>query len=230
MPSCSEILDSAITYARIDSDKINSAMQALADSCDDEYDIAVGYVSHATDAGYSSDSCEELLGWGTPTESVDLLENDGWCRYGAYDAEGETSWRTAGQGSQAWPEGGIGWDGAAAHAGEVQRVCGPLMSMRETADGTFVNVGEDYPSASRFTFIFWDIYLEPINAGATLCGSGEIYLYDGVAQMEMYFAGDLEIWQSTTPAPTGVSSNVRIHPIRQVHTRRRDTRGRMDVH
>ena len=61
-----------------------------------------------------------------------------------------------------WPDGGLGWDRAREHAGTVQRVCGPLMSVRDTDDGTFVNVGRDYPAADRFTFIFWDIYLEPI--------------------------------------------------------------------
>jgi len=69
------------------------------------------------------------------------------------------------------------------------------MSARETADGTFVNVGRDYPSAERFTFIFWDISLQPIAPGATICGRGEIYLYNGVAQMEMFDPRDLEIWR-----------------------------------
>ena len=65
----------------------------------------------------------------------------------------------------------------------------------ETDDGTFVNVGQDYPSASRFTFIFWDTYLEPIDPGATICGSGGIYLYEGVAQIEMWDTAALEIWR-----------------------------------
>jgi len=94
-----------------------------------------------------------------------------------------------------WPEGGLGWVEAGGHVGTTQRVCGPLMSVRETADGTFVNVGRDYPSADRFTFIFWDIYLQPIESDATICGRGDIYLYDGVTQMEMYSASALEIWQ-----------------------------------
>lgn len=95
-----------------------------------------------------------------------------------------------------YPEGGMGWDVARQYAGTVQRVCGPLMSIRETGDGTFVNVGRDYPSADRFTFIFWDIYLEPIPPDAMICGTGEIYLYEGiVAQMEMWDPTELEIWR-----------------------------------
>lgn len=36
--------------------------------------------------------------------------------------------------------------------------------------------------------------LQPITADATICGSGEIYLYEGVvAQMEMWDPGVLEI-------------------------------------
>lgn len=90
----------------------------------------------------------------------------------------------------------MGWDVAHQYAGTVQRVCGPLMSVRETGDGTFVNVGRDYPSADRFTFIFWDIYLQPIPSGSVICGTGEIYLYEGVvAQMEMWDPAALEIWR-----------------------------------
>jgi len=95
-----------------------------------------------------------------------------------------------------YPEGGMGWDVARQYAGTVQRVCGPLMSVRETADGTFVNVGRDYPSADRFTFIFWDTYLQPIPSDAMVCGTGEIYLYEGVvAQIEMWDPAALEIWR-----------------------------------
>lgn len=184
-PSCSELVTSAVAYKRSDTGDINSVLQALSDNCSDEYEIAVDYVGHATDSEYSSDSCDELLGFGVRPESVDLLEQDGWCSFGTSDTSPNTK----------WPEGGLGWDEAAVHVGTVQRVCGPLMSARETNDGTFVNVGADYPSADRFTFIFWDIYLEPIDANATICGSGEIYLYEGVTQMELTDPSALEIWQ-----------------------------------
>lgn len=95
-----------------------------------------------------------------------------------------------------WPGGpAIGWNEAAAHAGTTQRVCGPLRSVRATPDGTFVNVGKDYPSDDRFTFIFWDVELTSITPGSTICGRGSIYLYDGgVAQMEMRDPAALELW------------------------------------
>ncbi len=182
--SCSQLLEGAIAYERSGTGDIDSTMQTLSDSCSDEYEIAVDYLSNSTDSAFSIDSCDELIGYGVREESVALLEQDGRCSFGQVDAAGPE-----------WPDGGLGWDHAREHAGTVQRVCGPLMSVRDTDDGTFVNVGRDYPSADRFTFIFWDIYLEPIETGATVCGSGEIYLYDGVvAQMEMRDPGALEIW------------------------------------
>ncbi|GEP49175.1 hypothetical protein MSA03_26830 [Microbacterium saccharophilum] len=181
------MLTAAIQYERAGTGAIDSIMQALSDSCSDEYEIATDYLSNSTDSEFSIDSCDELLGYGMRPEAVTLLEQDGRCSYGE---------SAAAPASPQWPNGGLGWDQARGQAGTVQRVCGPLMSSRETNDGTFVNVGRDYPSADRFTFIFWDISLEPIEPGVTVCGSGEIYLYDGgVAQMEMSDPGALEIWR-----------------------------------
>ena len=185
-PNCSRLLTAAVAYERSGIGDIDSTLQALSENCSDEYEIAVDYISNSIDSEFRIDSCDELLGYGARPEAVELLEQDGWCSFG----------ESAPDPGPAWPDGGLGWDEARAHAGTVQRVCGPLMSARQTDDGTFVNVGQDYPSADRFTFIFWDIYLEPIEPGATVCGSGEIYLYDGVvAQMEMWDPGELEIWR-----------------------------------
>ena len=183
-PTCSQLLAGAIAYERSGTGDIDSTLQALGDRCSDEYEIAVDYLSNSTDSAFSIDSCDELIGYGVREESVALLEQDGRCSFGQAEAAAGPE----------WPDDGLGWDHAREHAGTVQRVCGPLMSVRDTDDGTFVNVGRDYPSADRFTFIFWDIYLEPIETGATVCGSGEIYLYDGVAQMEMWDPSALEIW------------------------------------
>lgn len=161
-------------------------LQALADDCSDEYDSATDYVSNATDGAFSIDSCDKLVEYGVREESVVLLEEDGRCSFGQAEAAVGPE----------WPEGGLGWDRAREHGGTVQRVCGPLMSIRETDDGTFVNVGQDYPSADRFAFVFWDVFLDPIDPGVTVCGSGEIFLYDDVvAQMEMWDPKALEIWR-----------------------------------
>lgn len=185
-PSCSQLLTAAVDYARTDTGDMDAVLQALTDTCSNEYEIAVDYVAHARESKFRIESCDELLGYGIRSESVTLLEQDGWCSFGATPPVAA---------APDWPEGGLGWDSARAHAGTVQRVCGPLTSMRDTGDGTFVNIGQDYPSADRFTFIFWDVYLDPIETGATICGSGEIYLYEGVAQMEMWDPSALEIWR-----------------------------------
>ncbi|WP_265160501.1 hypothetical protein [Homoserinimonas sedimenticola] len=184
-PSCSQLLASAIAYERSGTGDIDSTLQALTDHCSNEYEIAVDYLSNSTDGAFRIDSCEELLNYRVRSEAVRLLEQDGQCSFGGTDiAVGPE-----------WPDGGLGWNSAREHSGTVQRVCGPLMSARETGDGTFLNIGQDYPSAGRFTIIFWDIYLQPIEHGVTLCGTGEIYLYEGVAQMEMWDPAALEIWQ-----------------------------------
>lgn len=184
-PNCSQLLGFAIAHERSRPVDIDSVVQSLSDHCSDEYEIAIDYLANSTDGPFSIDSCEKLLGYGLRPESVTLLEEDGRCSFN----EGETA------AVPEWPEGGLGWDQASEHSGTVQRVCGPLMSARETVDGTFVNIGRDYPSADRFTFIFWDTSLQPIEPGATVCGNGEIYLYGGVAQMEMRDPGALEIWR-----------------------------------
>lgn len=184
-PSCSELLSAAIQYERSGLGNIDSVMQTLTTSCSDEYEIAVDYLANSTDSEFSIESCDELVDYGTRSEAVELLAQDGKCSFS----------ESAVPAAPTWPDGGLGWDEAGAYAGTVQRVCGPLMSIRGTDDGTFVNVGQDYPSADRFTFIFWDMYLDPIEPGATLCGNGEIYLYEGVAQMEMWDPSALEIWQ-----------------------------------
>ncbi|MGN6221884.1 MAG: hypothetical protein ACTHNQ_20485 [Microbacterium sp.] len=182
--SCSELLAATIQHARTDSGDINSTMEAMRLNCSNESEIAADYLANSFDSEFRVESCDELIGYGTRTEAVELLAQDGWCSFGAA-AEAATP---------QWPNDGLGWDQTHDHVGTVQRVCGPLMSARETEDGTFLNLGSDYPSADRFTIIFWDTYLEPISTGVTLCGSGEIYLYNGVAQMEMWDPAALEIW------------------------------------
>ena len=115
--------------------------------------------------------------------------------------EGTTDWRDLvrepGSDEPAtvvWPDGGTGWDEAWRQAGDIVRVCGPLMSMRETVDGTFLNVGRDYPDPDRFVFIFWDATLDPISSGTTVCGTGEVYIYeDGSTQMALF--DSVEVWE-----------------------------------
>lgn len=86
IPSCSTLQAAVANYARSGTGDIDSALQALADNCSDEYEIAVDYVSHARDSEFRIESCDEMLDYGVRSESVALLEEDGWCTYGAVNS------------------------------------------------------------------------------------------------------------------------------------------------
>ena len=78
------------------------------------------------------------------------------------------------------------WNQAAENAGTTQRVCGPLAGGGNSEDDVFLNLGRDYPDSDRFQIVIWDVGgLEPIDGGVTLCTTGEITLYEGVAQIEL---------------------------------------------
>ncbi|TDW30354.1 hypothetical protein [Cryobacterium psychrophilum] len=84
------------------------------------------------------------------------------------------------------PGGGIPWNQAVDYAGTTQRVCGPLAGGGNSGDDVFLNLGRDYPDPERFQIVVWDVgSLESIDGGVTLCTSGQITLYEGVAQIEL---------------------------------------------
>lgn len=173
--------------------------------CDEQMVALSSYVDARATVRAAGNDCvglEERIG----AELLGMLESYGECDgvpladgYEPSDAPAAKPTSAAptpvGEAQPAWPGGAaVAWNEAAAHVGTMQRVCGPLRSVRTTEDGTFVNIGKDYPSADRFTFIFWGIVLDPIDSGSVICGRGEIYLYEGaVAQMEMQDPGALEI-------------------------------------
>ena len=93
------------------------------------------------------------------------------------------------------PGGGIPWNQAVDYAWTTQRVCGPLAGGGNSEDDVFLNLGSDYPNPERFQIVVWDIGgLEPIDGGATLCTSGAITLYEGVAQIELTDPSLIEIY------------------------------------
>lgn len=88
------------------------------------------------------------------------------------------------------------WEEAAAHVGEMGTVCGPVAgtSYRPDVNGepTFLNVGQDYPSTSRFTIVIWgedrgNFPEAPEDAyrNAYVCVTGTIESFRGVAQMQV---------------------------------------------
>ncbi len=186
--SCSALLANVIQRARTGDTAglINAELDALSRNCSVEYDIATDYFSTSGSARqFGPDTCESWREYDIRPEAIELLREDGLCTDGA-GAPAESS----------WPEGGLGWNEARDLAGTSQRVCGPLASVRGTDDGVFVNIGRDYPSPDRFTFVIWgDWWLDPLPSDAVICAVGEIYLYGGVAQVELGSPGELEIWQ-----------------------------------
>ena len=71
----------------------------------------------------------------------------------------------------------------------------PSRASGNTCDGAFVNVGLDHPDSRRFTFIMWGFQLEPVASGTTACATGNIHLYEGVAQMELGSPAEPKIWK-----------------------------------
>lgn len=162
-------------------------MDSLSRNCKTEYTIATDYFSAViSSVQLGQDSCAHWRSYSIREEAIALLREDGLCT-----ESDEIAVEKAG-----WPDGGLGWNTARAYAGTNQRVCGPLASVRGTQNGVFVNIGQDYPSTDRFTFVIWgDWWLDPIADNATICGSGNIYIYEGVTQIELGTPGEIEIWQ-----------------------------------
>lgn len=191
--NCAALFESTITEARsaADPERMNAAVAALSEYCPSEYDVAVDYLSSAAATGQMGlESCSTWSDRGIEPAAIELLRDDALCT-GFLGGPDPNAARPT------WPNGGLAWDAAAGYTGSTQRVCGPLASVRGTPDGVFVNIGFDYPNPSRFAFVLWgDWYLDPIAAGSVICASGTIYLYEGVAQIEIAAPSDLEIFHS----------------------------------
>lgn len=94
------------------------------------------------------------------------------------------------------PGGGIAWNEAINYSWTYQRVCGPFAGWGNSYDDVFFNLGVDYPNPARFQIVIWDIgWIEPIpNPGTTVCVTGDISVYEGVAQVELYDPGAIELY------------------------------------
>ena len=180
-PDCDGVLASALQGVRIDdtSGATDSKFQWLTENCSYEFNILVDYTSARGSAQgkLGPDSCVELTQYLVP-EAIDLLRADGLCTSGSAAA--------AAPAPVEQPGGGLAWNEAVGYAGTSQRVCGPLAGDGVSEDDVFLNLGLDYPDPERFQIVVWDVGgLEPIAHGSTLCASGVITLYNGVAQIEL---------------------------------------------
>lgn len=189
--NCRQTYEDALVLERTGdtSQKLLNMVQSLFESCPTEYKVYTDYLEIVV--GTIEQGVQSCDYWRTPAigeESVRLLREDGLCLVEPVTPPPPTK--------PTWPDGGLGWDEARGYAGSWQRVCGPLKSVRVLDYGVFVNVGVDYPSSDRFTFVIWgDWWLEPIPASSTICASGNIYLYEGVvSQIELGHPNELEIW------------------------------------
>lgn len=92
--------------------------------------------------------------------------------------------------------GGISWQEAASHVGEVVRVYGPVIDVTyassERGQPTFLNVGRAFPDRSRLTLVIWGVdrgSFEPSPEMAFLakdvCVLGEIRRFGGSAAMDL---------------------------------------------
>jgi len=94
------------------------------------------------------------------------------------------------------PAGAIWWYEAKDHIGDRATVYGPVAGTfyGSSVKGrpTFLNIGEDHPSKKRFTVVIWGQnrgnFPEPPESfyeGKTICVTGLIQEYDGIAQIEV---------------------------------------------
>ena len=192
--SCIDVAASVIQRERVGdtAGAINSEIQWLSDNCDEEYDIVIGYISTAglAKGQFGPVTCDFLLSRNIHPESVRLLRADGHCT-----GSGSEAPSTDASAQSQWPNGGLAWDQAVNYVGTTQRVCGPLMSMRTSADDVFLNIGRDYPDSQRFVVVVWDIGgVRSESPGVTICASGTITSYNGIAQIELRDLGPIEIW------------------------------------
>lgn len=190
VPHCDEVLASAIQGVRADdsSGATDSHFQWLTENCSYEYNILVDYTSTrgAASGALGPEPCSDLAQYLVP-EAIDLLLADGLCTSGSAPAASESAEQ---------PGGGIAWDAAISYAGTEQRVCGPLVGDGYSEDDVFLNLGRDYPDPGRFQIVVWDVGgLEPIAYGSTLCTSGVITLYNGVAQIELEDPSRISIYE-----------------------------------
>lgn len=69
----------------------------------------------------------------------------------------------------------------------------PLAGTGTSTDDVFLNLGRNYPDPERFTIVLWDVGgIDAPPVGKTLCATGQITAYRGVAEIELRSADDVE--------------------------------------
>jgi hypothetical protein len=194
--TCDEVLASVVHRERTGdtAGSINEEFDWLSRNCSSEYEVATDYVSmKGTAEQFGPEACDSLTRY-IGRESIALLSEDGLCTGDSVEASADRPADVPVEESQ--PGGGIAWDEALDYAGADERVCGPLAGIGNSDDDVFLNLGRDYPDPERFQIVLWDIGgVEYIPYGTTLCTSGQITLYEGVAQIQLRSASQVEIYE-----------------------------------
>ena len=209
--TCAEVLGSVVQRIRSDDTfgAIDSEFDYLASNCSTEYATATDYAgtraSVRKPGGSTCDSVSQFIS----EEALALLTEEGSCAGSPGSGVQAPSWADGAVNPPSWaddnfvapspaesqPGGGIAWNEAPSFVGTVQRVCGPLVGDGNPEDDVFLNLGLDYPSVGRFQIVIWDVgRIDPIPYGVTLCTTGQITVYDGVAQIELEDPRQVEIY------------------------------------
>jgi hypothetical protein len=97
----------------------------------------------------------------------------------------------------------VSWTDASRYAGQTKCVCGPVVSANYATPSkgkpTFLNIGADYPSSSRFVVLIWQEHRdgfpeapEGMYRGKSICVKGGIQKYQGIAQVEATTASQIQ--------------------------------------
>ena len=98
----------------------------------------------------------------------------------------------------------VAWEEAIQHVGETTTVCGPVASAYYSSSSrgkpTFLNIGKKHPDPERFTVVIWGRNRskfspspEELYNRKTICVSGEITEYNGVAEIEVSEPGQIVV-------------------------------------
>lgn len=102
------------------------------------------------------------------------------------------------------PSSAIPWNEASAHVGETVTLYGLVVGAEyaNTSNGqpTFLDIGASYPDKNRLSITIWGKNRaafspspEALYEGKTICVTGEVYLYDGVCNIEITSPDQIEI-------------------------------------
>lgn len=97
----------------------------------------------------------------------------------------------------------LNWNEAKDNIGQWMTVCGPVVDTHyaTTSNGkpTFLNIGEDYPSTSRFTVVIWGDDRDKFPAapenyyyGKKIAVTGLIESYGGIAEIAVSSPSQIE--------------------------------------